>query len=76
MEGITGIDYRHAKKVSKEFVIVIVNHGLYVQCNTLFIADMLENFRNKCIEIHKLDSPYFLTAPSLTWQACLKEARI
>ena len=32
-----------------------------------------KNFRNKGIEIYKLDPAYFLSAPALTWQACLKK---
>ena len=33
---------------------------------------MFENFRNKCLEIYKLDPIYFVSAPGLAWQACLK----
>ena len=42
-----------------------------MQIDTLLLADISENFRNKCIETYKLDPPYFLSAPGLTWQACL-----
>ena len=51
-------------------------HDLYVQCNTLFLADVFENFREKCIEIYGLDPAHFLSAPGLAWQACLKETGI
>ena len=47
-------------------------HNLYVQCDTFLLADVFENFRNKCIEIYKLDPSHFLSAPRLAWQACLK----
>ena len=47
----------HAQKVWDVFEIK--NQGryyhLYVQCNTFLLADMFENFRDKCIEICKLD---------------------
>ena len=33
---------------------------------------MFESFRNKCLEIYKLDPIYFVSAPGLAWQACLK----
>ena len=33
-------------------------------------------FRDKCIEIYKLDPAYFLTAPGLAWWACFKKADI
>ena len=48
-------------------------HDLYVQSDTALLADVFENFRDKCIEIYRLDPAYFLTAPGLAWQACLKK---
>ena len=48
-------------------------HDLYVQSDTLLLADVFENFRNKCIEIYELDPAHFLSAPGLAWQACLKK---
>ena len=46
---------------------------LYVQCDTLLLADVFENFRDKCIEIYGLDLAHFLSAPRLAWKACLKK---
>ena len=40
-------------------------HDLYVQCDTLLLADVFENFWNKCIETYALDSAHFLTATRL-----------
>ena len=51
-------------------------HDLYVQSDTLSLADVLENFRNKCIEIYELDPAHFVSAPGLVWQACLKKTRV
>ena len=45
---------------------------MHVQINTLFLADVFENFRNKCIEIYELDPAQFLSEPGLAWHACLK----
>ena len=75
MEDITDIDYRHAKRVFKELEMNNLGdyHDLYVQNNTLVPADIFENFRNKFIEKYELDPAYFLSAPGLTWQACLKK---
>ena len=50
--------------------------NLYVQSHTLLLADMFENFRNKCIEIYELDPAHFLSAPGLPWQACLEKTEI
>ena len=38
-------------------------HDLYVQSDTLLLADAFENFRNKCIEIYELDPAHFVSAP-------------
>ena len=37
---------------------------------------MFGNFRNKCIEIYKLDPAHFLSAPGLAWQACLENTGV
>ena len=51
-------------------------HDLYVQSDTFLLADVFENFRNKCIEILELDPVRFLSAPRLAWRACLEKAEI
>ena len=51
-------------------------HNLYAQTDTLLLADVFENFRNKCIEIFGLDPVYFVSAPGLAWQACLKKTEV
>ena len=48
-------------------------HDLYVQSDTALLADVFENFRDKCIEIYRLDPAHFLSAPGQAWQACLKK---
>ena len=68
----------HVQKVWDVFEIN--NRGkyqdLYVQSDTLLLADVLENFRNMCLEIYGLDPVYFVFAPGLAWQACLKKADV
>ena len=79
LEDITDEDYIHRlQKVSKEFKIKNLGeyYDLYVQSNTLLFADVFENFRNKCIEIYKLDPAHFLSAPQLAWQACFKKTEV
>ena len=68
-EDITDEDYAHYKKVLKEFKIKDRGeyHDLYVQSDTLLLADVFENFRDKCIEIYELDPVHFLSAPGLAW---------
>ena len=69
-EHITGEDYAHAQKVWDTFNIKNVGeyHDLYVPSDTALLADVLENFKNKCIEIYDLDPTHFLSAPGLAWQ--------
>ena len=45
----------------------------YVQTDTLWLADVFEKFREKCIEIYGLHPSYFYSAPGLVWQACFKK---
>ena len=51
----------------KEFEIKTLEkyHDLYVQSDTLLLADVLENFRNMCLEIYDLDPAKFLSALEL-----------
>ena len=78
LEDITDKDYEHAQKVWEVFGIKNLGdyHDLYVQSDTLLLADVFENFRDKCIEIHGLDPAHFLSAPGLAWQACLKKTKV
>ena len=65
LKDITDKDYTHAQKVFKEFKLknLADYHDLYVQNDILLLADVFENFRNKCIEIYELDPAHFLSAP-------------
>ena len=75
MENINDIDYRHGNNVFKKFKLKNLGeyHDLYVQSDTLLLADVLENFRNMCIKVYELDPAHFLSLPGLAWQACLKK---
>ena len=73
-EGISDEDYTHAKKVWKVFKMEHLQdyHNLYNETDVLLLADVFENFRNICMENYKLDPAHYYTAPSLSWDACLK----
>ena len=51
-------------------------HDLYVQSNTLLVADVFDNFRNMCLEIYDLDPAKFLSALGLAWEAALQKTRV
>ena len=77
LEDISDKDYAHGQKVFKEYWADMGNyHDLYVQTDTLLLADVFEKFREKCIEIYGLDPSYFYSAPGLAWQACLKKTGV
>ena len=67
LEDITDKDYAHAQKVFEELKLKNLGdyNDLYVQNDTLLLADVFENFRNECIEICELDPAHFLSAPGL-----------
>ena len=69
VEDITDVDYRHAKRVFKNLSNKNLGnyHDLYVQRDTLFLADIFEYFRKMCIKVHELDPAHFSSAPALSW---------
>ena len=78
MENIDDIDYRHGNNVFKRFKLKNLGeyHDLYVQSDTLLLADVFENFRNTCLKVYELDPAHFLSLPGLAWQACLRKTNI
>ena len=78
LEDISDKGYAHAQKVWEWFEIRNRGeyHDLYVQSDTLLLADVFEKYRDTCIEICGLDPSHFLSAPGLAWQACLKKANV
>ena len=78
MEDISDIDYRHANNVFKAFKLENLGdyHDLYVQSDTLLLADVFNKFRDMCIKEYELDPAHFLSLPGLAWQACLKKTNI
>ena len=73
MENTTDEDFTLAKRVCKDSEIKNLGeyNDLYVQSDTLLLADVFENFRNIWI-----DPARFLTAPGLAWQAALKKTKV
>ena len=49
---------------------------MFLQTDTLLVADVFENFRNMCIKIFKLDPAKFLSVPGLTWQITMKKFKV
>ena len=74
LTNITKEDYLHSQKIWNKFKTKDSGdyHDLYVQSDTLQLADVFEDSRNMCLDIYGLDPSNFVSAPNLAWQACLK----
>ena len=74
-EDIIDKDYTHAQKIFEvlKSKSLADYHDLCVQSDTLLLADVLENWRNKRNGLLWTSSRSFLSSPELAWQICLKK---
>jgi len=76
-ETISENDDAHAENIWKRFSIRTLEYSdLYLKIDVLLLADIFENFRDKCIESYGLDPAYYYTLPGYTWDAMLKHTNI
>lgn len=65
MESIKDLDYKHAERAWKDFGIRNLgdhhNH-MYVKSDNLVLANVFENFRDKCLDINELYPAHFHSA--------------
>ena len=75
LEDITDKDYAYAQKLLGKSKLKNLGdyHDLYVQSNTLLLADVFENFRNKCIEIYELDPAHFFVCTRISMANLFKK---
>ena len=75
---ISDDDYNFYKKVWSEFEMTTFReyYDLYLLLDTLLLADICRAYTNVCFEKYELDPFWFITAPSLSWQAALKTTKI
>lgn len=66
-------DYIHALNVWNIFNIRTLGEytDLYLQTDVLLLADVFQNFRLTCRKNYKLDPAFYLTSPSLSFDAML-----
>ncbi|CAB3981335.1 Gastrula zinc finger [Paramuricea clavata] len=69
-------DYQRAQKVWDHFKMKTLRdyHDLYLETDVLVLADVFENFRRTCLESYELDPAHYMSAPSLSWDAFLKQS--
>ena len=75
---ITEEDYKHAQKLWNTFNIKNLGkcHDLYVQSDTLLLADVFESFIKTCQKECHLDPTHFVSLPGFAWQACFKITKV
>ena len=78
LENNTDADYIHGKRVCNVFEIKNLGgyHGLYLNSDTLLLADVFENFWKISLEIYQLDPARFLSAPELVRQTAFKKTKV
>ena len=47
-------------------------HNFYLSTDVLLLADMLEDFRDVCLQYYGLNPAHSYTSPSLPWHTALK----
>ncbi|XP_064653079.1 uncharacterized protein LOC135503432 [Lineus longissimus] len=71
-------EYLHAQHVWDRFNCQTFEdyHKIYLETDVLLLADIIENFRQTCMDIYNLDPAFFYTSPGLSWQAMLKMTKV
>ncbi|CAH1639518.1 unnamed protein product [Spodoptera littoralis] len=70
---ITDEEYLHAQTVWNVFNVKSLGEytDLYIKCDVLLLCDIFEKFRETSLHYYKLDPAYYVTSPSLSWDAML-----
>lgn len=72
-EHISDHDFKHALDVWKHFDVNNLGEytDLYLKTDVLILCDIFEKFRITSLRYYKLDPAYYITLPSLSWDAML-----
>ena len=75
MGNIDHIDYRHGNNVFNKFKLNNLGdyHDLYVQSDTLLLADVFENFKDMCLREYELDPAHFLSLQRISMASVFKK---
>ena len=73
-EDISEIDNTNAERVFNHFGMTDLEdyHNFYLLTGVLLLANVLENFKDVCLQYYGLDLAYNYTSPGLSRQAVLK----
>lgn len=77
-KNIAEEDYKHAKKVWERFKCRTLGEysNLYLNADTILLAEVFESFRDLCFEVYSLDPSWYYTIPGLALDAMLKKTSI
>ena len=77
-QHISEEDYMFVKKLWKTFDLQNLGelHDLYMETDTLLLADVFQHYRQVIMKNYGLDPTHFYTAPSLSWSAGLKFTKV
>lgn len=77
-ENISFEDYEHAKQVWESFNIKNLGEytDLYLKCDVLLLCDIFEKFRDTSLCYYNLDPCYYVSSPSLSWDAMLLYTKV
>ena len=78
MSGVSNHDYKHPRRVSREFDLKDLGeyHDLCLKTDVILLANVFEAFRKVCLDNYRLDPAHFYMAPGLVWHTCLKKTKI
>ena len=77
-ENISVEDYKFGQKLWRKFNLKNIGglHDLYMETDVVLLADVFETFRRSIMKKYKLDPAHFITAPGLSWVACLRMTKV
>lgn len=77
-EHISESEYEHACTVWKCFNLKNLGQytDLYLKTDVLLLCDIFEKFRQTSLYYYKLDPLYYVTSPSLSWDAMLFHTKV
>jgi hypothetical protein len=77
-EHIKDSEYEHALKVWKEFNCKTFKdyHDLYMKVDVLLLADVFETFREKFINMYRLDPAHYFSLPAYSFDCALLYTKV
>lgn len=77
-ENISAENYQHALNVWQTFKIANLGEytDLYLKCDVLLLCDIFEKFREMSLLYYNLDPCYYVSSPSLSWDAMLMYTKV